>query len=134
MRYVFILIMSMSFPAHAEWEEYGYNIYFKDVELNTDNQRVSVQILIDDFYNYNVPGDSSMVHHRQYQCENGVPTKQRTFWSGYYEGRMGTGNVTYTSEGAPWLPFSEFEPAKKLCHDLYELRSKRSSPERNPLY
>ena len=130
MRYVFILIMSMSFSAHAElWEVYDDKFYFKDVELNTDNQRVSVQILADDFV------DSSLVHHMQYQCENRVPIKERTVWVARYEGRMGTGDVIYV-KGSPWVPFKDNRftlIAIELCRQM-DQRSKRNSPERNPLY
>ena len=129
MRYIFILMMLMSFSVHAEWIARGDNVYFKDVELNTDNQRVSVQILADDFV------DSSLVHHMQYQCENRVPIKERTVWVARYEGRMGTGDVIYV-KGSPWVPFKDNRFALiaiELCRQM-DLRSKRNSPERNPLY
>lgn len=109
MRYVFILIMSMSFSAHAEWREFE-NFYMKDIEF-TANQRVSVQVLVD-------ADGFSFIWHMQYQCDNGVPTKERNFWHAYYEGRMGTGNVTYGSEGAPWVPFRDnrfTQLATQLC-------------------
>ncbi|MDA0831529.1 MAG: hypothetical protein O3A05_10145 [Proteobacteria bacterium] len=125
MRYVFILMMLMSFSGHAEWIARGDNVYFKDVELNTDNQRVSVQIL-DDFV------DSSLVHHMQYQCENRVPIKERNFWHAYYEGRMA--QVTLPTEAR--VPFKDNRftvIAIELCRQM-DQRSKRNSPERNPLY
>ena len=114
MRYVFILIMSMSFSAHAEWKEFA-DIYFKDEEF-TDNQRVSVQVLV-----YRDDAKGSLVVHMQYQCDNGVPIKERNFWHAYYEGRMGTGNVAYGSEGAPWVPHEDNRftvIAILLCQDL----------------
>ena len=117
MRYVFILIMSMSFSAHAEWKEFA-DFYIKDIEF-TDNQRVSVQVLIDD-----VPYGGSIVYHTQYQCDNGVPTKQRNFWNAYYEGRMGTGNADYGSLGAPWLPH-EVNRFTKLATELCKLANRR---------
>ena len=131
MRYIFILMMLMSFSVHAEWRSNGGNVYSQDIELNPLTQRVSVQLLIDD-----VPGDSSIVNHMQYQCDNGVPTKERNFWHAYYEGRMGTGNAAYGSEGAPWVPHEDNRftwIAIKLCIEM-DRRSERNSPERNPLY
>ena len=108
MRYVFILIMLMSSSAHAEWIASGDNRYWKDAEFNTDNQRVSIQVLADDISedeNSEGTAHKSFVFHMQYQCEYGVPTKQRLFYYAFYQGRMATGNVKYVSEGAPWLPF-----------------------------
>ncbi|MDA0360815.1 MAG: hypothetical protein O3A56_05660 [Proteobacteria bacterium] len=127
MRYIFLLLMLISSSAHAEWDEYGDNIYSKDIELNPLTQRVSVQLLID-----LAPGSNSHVYHMQYQCENGVPTKQRTFWSAFYEGNMGSGEADYKSTGADWIPIvdSRFTyMVVNLCNDVYKLR-----PERNPLY
>ncbi|MDC1312177.1 hypothetical protein N8Z26_06945 [Burkholderiales bacterium] len=131
MRFVFLLIMSMSFSAQAEWKEYGNNIYSKDIELNPLTQRVSVQLLVD-----LAPGSSSHVYHNQYQCEKGVPTKQRTFWSAYFKGNMGTGDADYKSTGAAWIPIvdSRFTYiAITMCVEM-DRSSKRNSSERNPLY
>ena len=116
MRYIFVLLMLISSSAHAEWEEYGDNIYSKDIELNPLTQRVSVQLLID-----LAPGSNSHVYHMQYQCDNGVPTKERNFWHAYYEGRMGTGKAAFGSEGAPWVPHEDNRftvIAILLCQDL----------------
>jgi hypothetical protein len=51
--------------------------------------------------------DQSHVLHMQIKCWDKKATKYRTFYEAIYEGRMATGNVTYRSEGAPWLPISE---------------------------
>jgi hypothetical protein len=117
MRYVFILIMSMSFSAHAEWKEFA-DIYFKDAEF-TDNQRVSVQVLVD-----RDDAKGSLVVHMQYQCDNGVPTKEREFWWANYKGRMGTGNVNFYTQGAPWLPH-EVNRITELATELCKLANRR---------
>ena len=129
MRYVFILIMSMSFPAHAEWTDNGDNVYSKDLEWNPTNQRVSVQFLIDDD---DADGQyHSLVVHMQYQCDKGVLTKERVFWYAHYEGRMGTGNVDYHTNGAPWLPHKENRLSwitLDLCAVLYDVKPKPDAP------
>ena len=120
MRYIFILMMLMSFSVHAEWIARGDNVYSKDIELNRTTERVSVQLLVDDLV------DSSLVHHMQYQCENRVPIKERTVWVARYEERMGTGDVIYV-KGAPWVPFEDSRfslIAIKLCIDMYKQDSK----------
>ncbi len=120
MRYIFVLMMLLPFSAYAEWKEYGDNIYSKDIELNPLTQRVSIQLLVD-----LAPGSNSHVFHNQYQCENGVPTKKRTFWSAYYNGNMGVGDADYKSAGAAWMPIvdSRFTyMVINLCNEVYKLR------------
>jgi hypothetical protein len=68
----------------------------------------------------------------QYQCENGVPTKQREFWAGFYDGRMGTGEVIFESWGAPWMPFEDNRFTVIVITLCAEMDRKR--PQRNPLY
>ena len=109
MRYVFILMMLMSFSAHAEeWEkydnEYDNDIYIGDVEFNVPAERVLFKVLSD---NFNDSGTST-VWHIQIECADRKPVRQRDFYSAHYQGRMATGNVEYSSEGAPWIPFEMF--------------------------
>ena len=127
MRYICILMMLMSFSAQAEWRSNGNNIYSKDIEFNSLTERVSVQLLTDDSYPH-----SSLVYHMQYQCENGVPTKQRELWAGFYDGRMGTGEVIFESRGAPWMPFEDNRYTVIVITLCAEMDRKR--PQRNQLY
>ena len=129
MRYVLIVMLLFSSSAHAEdwtpmFKREQMEFYYGDVEFNPLNQTILVKLLID-----NLPTKTrvSYVKHLQIQCTNQKPTSQRVFYKALYEGRMATGNVTFESEGAPWIPLETFALEDVLnvwCEKLWENRSR----------
>ena len=104
MRYVLIVMFFFSASAQAEeWERIigTEDMYFADSEFkfHLRDQTVLAKILLD-----GIEG-TSMVKLYQFRCRNGKPVKQRTLYSIYFEGRMGTGNRVIMDADGPWIPF-----------------------------